>query len=108
MDVWRITTPHLDLDHLPLADKDFQIKDTATLEPLLNVNCQSMDKFLNHDDEIGLWEPNFPKYQFPRVHIFPEIVHMCYACYVPSHKTIMCHDQKVIFTINVKSINEML
>jgi len=33
---------------------------------------------------------------------------MCYACYVPSHKTIMSHDQKVIFTITPEFINEML
>ena len=108
MDVRPITTPHLDLDHLPLANKYFQIKDTIVLEPLLKVHYQSRDKFLNHADEIGLWESNFPKYQFPQVHIFPKIVHMCHACYVPSHRTIMYHDQKVLFTITAKSINEML
>ena len=70
MDVRPITTPHLDLDHLPLADKDFQIKDTSTQESPLKVHCQSRDKFLNHADEIGLWESNLPKYQFPQVHIF--------------------------------------
>ena len=32
MDVRPITTPHLGLDHLPLADKYFQIKDTSVLE----------------------------------------------------------------------------
>lgn len=33
---------------------------------------------------------------------------MCYSCYVPCHITIISHDQKVIFTITSKSINEML
>ena len=108
MDVREIKTPHLDLDHLPLVDRDFQIKDTTTLEPLLKVHCQSSDRYLNHADKINLWESNFPKYQFPQVHIFPEIVHMCYERYVPCHRTIMSHDQKVFFTITVESINEML
>ena len=92
MDVRPITTPHLDLDHLALADKYFQIKDTCTQESPLKLHCQSRDKLLNHADEIGLWESNLPKYQLPQVHIFPEIIDMCYACYVPSHITIMSHD----------------
>lgn len=108
MDVRPISTPHLALNHLPLADNDFQIKDTCAKESLLKVHCQSRGRFLNHADEIGLWESDFPKYQFPQVHIFPKIVHMCYACYIPSHITIMSHDQKVLFTITVESINEML
>jgi len=62
MDVRPITTPHLDLDHLPLADRDFQIKDTTIIELLLKVHCQSRDKLLNHANEIGLWESNFPMY----------------------------------------------
>lgn len=54
MDIRPITTSHLDLDHLPLSEKDFQIKDTTALEPLLKVHCQSRDRYLNHVDEIGL------------------------------------------------------
>jgi len=30
LSVAPITTPHCDLDYLPLADKDFQIKDLDT------------------------------------------------------------------------------
>ena len=74
MYVRLVTTPHLDLDHLPLADKDFQIKDTSAYTLLLKIHCLSKDKYLNHTDDIGLWDSNFPKYQFPQVHIFPEIV----------------------------------
>ena len=61
MDVRPITTPHLDLDQIPLVDKDFQIKHTTILEPLLKVHYQSRDNFMNHANEIGLWESNFPK-----------------------------------------------
>lgn len=75
MDVIPTTTSQLDLDHLPLVDRDFQIKDTNAYEVLLN-HCLSREIYLDHSDGNGLWESNFPKYQFPQVHVFPEIVHM--------------------------------
>ena len=84
MDVRPISTPHLDLDHLPQADRDFKIKDTSVIELLLKIHCQSRDKFLNHANEICLWESNLPKYQFPQVQIFPKIVHYFHANYVPN------------------------
>ena len=108
LDVRPITTLHLDLNHLPLADSDFQIKDTSTQGHLLQIHYLSSNKYLNHADDIGLWDSNLPKYQFPQVHIFLEIVHMCHACYIPSHRAIMSHDQKVWFTFTVESINEVL
>ena len=99
MDVRPITIPHLDLDHLPLADRDFQIRDTSAYEVLLKIHCLSKDRYLNHSDNIGLWDSNFPKYQFPQVHIFPEIVYMCHAYYIPIQRAIMSPNQKVLFTI---------
>lgn len=75
MDVRPINTPHLDLDHLPLADKDFQIKDTSVHESHLKLYCRYKDQYLNHADKISLWESNLLKYQFPEVHIFLEIVY---------------------------------
>jgi len=107
-DVRPITTPYLELDHLPLVDRDFQIKDTTSTELLLKIHCLSKDRHPNHIGDIGFWESNLPKYQFPQVHIFPKVVHMYYACYVPIHRAIMSHDQKVLFTITIESINEML
>ena len=108
MDVRPVSTPHLDLEHLPLADMDFQFKDTVAYTLLLKIHCWSKDIYLNHIDDIGLWESNFPKYQFPEVHVFPKIVHMCHACYIPSERAIMSPNQKVLFTITAESINEML
>jgi len=89
MDVRPISTPHLDLDHLPLADRDFQIKDTSVHESPLKVHYQSRDRYLSQADEIGLWESNLSKYQFPRVHAFPEIVHYFHSNYVPSKRAVM-------------------
>jgi len=89
MDVRPISTPHLDLDHLPLVDKDFKIKDTSVQESVLKVHCRSKDRYLNHVDEIGLWESNFPNYQFPKVHIFQEIVHYYHPKYIPSQRSVI-------------------
>lgn len=108
MDVRPISTPPLDLDRLPLADKDFQIKDTTTIETLLKVHCQSRDKYLNHANEIGLWKSNLPKYKFPQVHVFPEIVHYYHANYISNQRAIMSPNQTILFIITAESINEML
>jgi len=108
MEVRPITTPHLDLDHLPLADRDFQIKDTSTQNLLLKIHCSTRDRYINHADDIDLWESNLPKYKFPQVHVFPEIVHQCHAYYIPSLRAIMSLDQKILFTITADSINEIL
>ena len=108
MDVRPITTPHLDLDHLPLVDKDFQIKGTFVHESPIKLYCQYRDQYLNHTNKIGLWESNFPKYQFPEVHIFPDIVNYCHVNYIPSQRVVMSPDQTILFTITAESINEML
>ena len=108
LNITPITTPHRDLDHLPLADKDFQIKDLTFDETPLKLYCRCRDNYLNNVDKIGLWESNIPKYQFPTVHIFPYIFHQCHANYNPILTAVMSPNQKVLFTITAKFINEML
>lgn len=93
LDVRSMETPHLDINHLPLADVDFQFKDNVSPSHLLKHQYWSKDKFLNHNDEIHLWESNFPKYLFPQVYLFLEIIHSCQACYVPSQRAIVSPDQ---------------
>ena len=53
---------HKDLDYLPLADKDFQIKDLSTDKNHLNVFFQSRDNYLNGSDILGLWKSSLPMY----------------------------------------------
>lgn len=54
LDVSPLQTPHLDINHLPLADREFQIKDIASPAYLLKLHCWCKDKFLNQNDEIHL------------------------------------------------------
>lgn len=108
LDVRPVSTPHLDIDHLALTDRDFQIKDTTTPAHLLKLHCWSKDKILNDTDDISFWESNLPKYTFPEVHPFPDIVHFCHARYVPSQRDMVATDQQLFFTITPESINQML
>ena len=99
LDVRPLRTPHLDIDHLPLANRDFQIKIIVSHSHLLKLHSSSKDKFLNQNDDNHLWESNLPKYLFPQVYLFPEIIHFYQACYVPSQRAIISPDQHVLFTI---------
>ena len=51
-----LQTPHLDIDHIPLANIDFQIKDTVSPSHLLKLRYWSKHKFLNQNDDIHLWK----------------------------------------------------
>ena len=75
LSVKPVFTPHLNLDYLPLANRDFQIKVTVTNDLMIKIYCLVRDTHLNQADEIGLWESNLPKYVFPQVHCFPKIIH---------------------------------
>jgi len=108
LNVLPISTPHRDLDHLPLADKDFQIKVISVEESPLKLCCRYRDQYLNNADKIGFWESNLPKYQFPNVHIFPKVVHYCHANYNLTLRAVISPNQTILLTITAKSINEML
>lgn len=107
LNVLPISAPHRDLDHLPLVDKYFQIKDTSIQESPLKLYYRYKEHYLNHADKIGLWESGLPKYKFPRVHIFPKIIHYFHMNYHPSQRAVMTPDHSVLFTITIESINEM-
>jgi len=47
LDAKSLQTPHLDINHLPLAKRYFEIKDTASPNHLLKLHCWRKDKFLN-------------------------------------------------------------
>jgi len=103
-----INAPHKDLNYLPLADKEFQIKDLTTDYNYLQGFCQLRDSHLSNFDIFGLWESNLPMYFLPSVHVFPDSIHQCCANYDPILRAIMSPSQNVLFSITAESINEML
>ena len=60
--------PLLDVDHTPLADKDFKIVNTIIDNNLLELHCWSHDKFADKVDDIHMWNSNLPKYKVPQTH----------------------------------------
>ena len=89
LNVPPITTPHRDLAYLPLVDKDFQIKDLEPNKRPLKLYCRCRDNYMNNSDTIGLWESNVPKYIFPSMDIFSDIIHQCQANYSPNLRAVM-------------------
>ena len=77
LNVALLNAPHKDLDYVPLADKDFQIKDLSGQINHLKALCQAIDSYLNKFDIFGLWESNLPMYFLPSVHVFPDLIHQC-------------------------------
>lgn len=71
LNVAPLNAPHKDLDYLPLADRDFQIKDLITDKKHLRAFFQRRDNYLNGSDILGLWESNLPMYFLPSAHVFP-------------------------------------
>ena len=48
-------TPPVDLDHIPLADRDYKIVETQCEFDLFKLRCWFPDKYLDQSDEINLW-----------------------------------------------------
>ena len=94
-----LNAPHKYLDYLPLADRDFQIKDLILSENPLRIFFQCRDSYLNGSEIFGLWESNLPMYLLPSVHIFPEIIYHCHANYDPNQRAVMSLSQTFLFPI---------
>lgn len=60
-----LTPPSIDLDHIPLADKDYSICETQCDCDFLELYCLLEDKHSDRTDEIGLWKSNPPHHIFP-------------------------------------------
>ena len=97
--------PHpLDLDKIPLADKDHLIADTRCEFDFVDSQSWLKDIFLDQSDEIGLWESNLTLYLFPQVHHFPEFSLKCQAHYIPNQRAIVSSSGEIIFLITPKTI----
>lgn len=56
LNVAPMNAPHKDFNNLPLADRDFQIKDLSGDMNHLQTFCQIRDSHLSNSDIFGLWE----------------------------------------------------
>jgi hypothetical protein len=100
--------PPVDLDKVPLVDKDRLIVDTICNFDFSDLQSWLWEVFLDQSDEIGLWESNLPLYLFPQIHHFPEFALKCQAHYIPDQKSIVSSSGYVLFFITPEDIDQMM
>jgi hypothetical protein len=100
--------PPVDLDKIPLVDKDRLIADTVCSFDFSDLQSWLREVFLDQSDEVGLWESNLPLYMFPQVHHFPEFALKCRAHYLPEQKAIISSAGDVLFFITPEDIDQMM
>jgi hypothetical protein len=100
--------PPVDLDRIPLADKDYLISEPKCEFNFVELHSWFRDTFLDQSDEIGLWESNLPLYLFPQIHHFPEFTLKCQAHYLPNQRAIVSSSGETLFTITPETIDQMM
>jgi hypothetical protein len=65
--------PPVDLDRIPLADKDYLILETQCEFDVAELQSWFKDTFIDQSDEIGLWESNTLCIFFPKSTIFQNL-----------------------------------
>jgi hypothetical protein len=100
--------PLVDLDRIPLVDKDRLIMDTKCDFDFSDLQSWLREVFLDQSDEIGLWESNLPLYLFPQIHHFPEFSLKCQAHYIPKQRAIISSSEEIMFLITPESIDQMM
>ena len=100
--------PQVDLDHIPLVDRDYKIHETKSDFDLFDVYCWLKDKILDEADDIIIWETKIPHYIFPKTHSFPELIRKCQSDYDINQRDIMNVIGEIFFYLNAPSIQEMM
>jgi hypothetical protein len=100
--------PPVDLDKIPLVDKDRLITDTICDFDFSDLQSWLREVFLDQSDEIGLWESNLPLYLFPQIHHFPEFTLKCQAHYIPDQRAIVSSYGDILFFITPEDIDQMM
>ena len=108
LNVAPLNAPHKELEWMPLADKDFQIKDMMGDKPHLQAFCEIRNSYRSNTDVFGIWESNMPIYYLPSVNVLPDFIHLCCANYDPTKRAVMAPSRTVLIYITPQSINEML
>jgi hypothetical protein len=100
--------PPVDLDRIPLVDKDRLIIDTKCDFDFADLQSWLKEVFLDQSDEIGLWESNLPLYLFPQIHPFLEFSLKFQAHYIPEQRAVVSSFGEIIFLITPESIDQMM
>jgi hypothetical protein len=100
--------PPIDLDKIPLVDKDRLIADTQCDFNFSDLQSWLKEVFLDQSDEIGLWESNLPLYLFPQIHHFPEFALKFQAHYILEQRVVISSSGDTLFFITPEDIDQMM
>jgi hypothetical protein len=101
-------SPPVDLDRIPLVDKDQLILDTKCDFDFTDLQSWLKEVFLDQSDEIELWESNLLLYLFPQIHHFPEFSLKCQAHYIPEQRVVVSSFREILFLVTPKFIDQMM
>jgi len=100
--------PPVDLDRIPLADKDYLISETRCEFNFTKLQSWFKYKFMDQSNEIGIWESNLPLYLFPQIHHFPEFVLKFQVHYLLDQRAIVSSSGENLFSITPEAIDQMM
>ena len=100
--------PSIDLDNIPLVDRDYRINEAQCDYDFLELYCSLEDKHVDKTYEIGLWDSKLPHYIFPLTFQAPEFTRRCQECYVPTQRAIISPAGDILFTITAQSIDQIM
>ena len=100
--------PLVDLDPIPLVDKDYMISETRSDFDFAKLQSWFKDTFIDQSDEIGLWQSSLPLYLFPQVYHFPEFALKCQAHYLPDQRAIVSSSGETLFLITPEAIDQIM
>jgi hypothetical protein len=100
--------PLVDHDRIPLAYKDYLISKTKYEFDFLELQSWFKYTFINHRDEIVLWQSNLPLYFFPQVYNFLEFACKCQAHYLPNQRAMVSSSRETLFLISPDTIDQMM
>jgi hypothetical protein len=100
--------PPVDLEKIPLVDKDKLIADTQCDFDFSDLQSWLREVFLDQSDEIGLWESNLPLYLFPQIHHFLEFTLKCQAQYILEQRVVVSSSGDTLFFITPEDIDQMM
>ena len=81
--------PVVDIEHIPLADTSYKIADPIIEFNLLDINNWCLEKSLDDQEEVHIWEYHFPKYVVPLTHPCQEVIRLCQQYYIPEQRAIV-------------------
>ena len=108
LNISPLNAPHRELEWIPLADREFQIKDMMGDKSHLQAFYEVRNSYRSNTDVLGIWESNMPIYYLPSVNVLPDFIHLCCENYEPTQRVVMAPSGTVIFYTTPQSINEML